>query len=108
MSTARDEAAIRALFDTMGEAWGRADGEAFGPDVGARVLAERAPRPDLSADPDLPFSGFYRMNDLMAATLKASRWLDDPANRSEAADTLGVEAYVNAPPEEIRGRLTGV
>jgi putative YjhG/YagF family dehydratase len=31
-----------------------ADGEMFGPDVGARVLAERAPRPDLSADPDLP------------------------------------------------------
>jgi ABC-type antimicrobial peptide transport system permease subunit len=26
-----------------------------------------------SADPDLPFSGFYRMNDLMAATLATQR-----------------------------------
>jgi nitrate/nitrite transport system substrate-binding protein len=47
------------------------------------------------------------LRDLMGATLQAARWLDDPANRSEAADTLGVEAYVNAPPVEIRGRLTG-
>jgi nitrate/nitrite transport system substrate-binding protein len=47
------------------------------------------------------------LRDLMGATLKAARWLDDPANRSEAADTLGTEAYVNAPAAEIRGRLTG-
>lgn len=46
--------------------------------------------------------------DLIAAILKASQWLDKPANRSTAADTLGSEAYVNAPPDEIRGRLTGV
>ncbi len=47
------------------------------------------------------------VKDLIAAVLKASQWLDEPANRSKAADTLGVEAYVNAPPDEIRGRLTG-
>lgn len=29
MSTARDEAAIRALFDTMDHAWVREDGDAF-------------------------------------------------------------------------------
>jgi putative YjhG/YagF family dehydratase len=29
-------------------------GATFGPDEGARVLAERLPRPDLSPDPDLP------------------------------------------------------
>ncbi|MGQ0830767.1 MAG: CmpA/NrtA family ABC transporter substrate-binding protein [Microthrixaceae bacterium] len=45
--------------------------------------------------------------DLIVAILKASKWLDAPANRSKAADTLGTEAYVNAPPGEIRGRLTG-
>ena len=44
----------------------------------------------------------------MAAILKASKWLDDPANRATAADTLGVEKYVNAKPDAIRGRLTGV
>ena len=31
-----------------------ADGRRFGPEEGARVLAERAPRPDLAPDPDLP------------------------------------------------------
>ncbi|HEX4866544.1 MAG TPA: CmpA/NrtA family ABC transporter substrate-binding protein [Acidimicrobiales bacterium] len=45
--------------------------------------------------------------DLIGAVLQASQWLDDPANRSKAADTLGTEAYVNAPADEIRGRLTG-
>lgn len=47
------------------------------------------------------------LKDVMGAVLQASRWLDDPDNRAEAADTLGVEAYVNAAPDAIRGRLTG-
>lgn len=46
--------------------------------------------------------------DVMAAVLKAGKWLDDPANRSAAAETLGQEKYVNAKPDDIRGRLTGV
>ncbi len=45
--------------------------------------------------------------DLIAAVLEAGKWLDDADNRSAAADTLGAESYVNAPAEEIRGRLTG-
>lgn len=45
---------------------------------------------------------------VMAAVLEASKWLDEPANRSKAADTLGAEQYVNAEPDDIRGRLTGV
>jgi nitrate/nitrite transport system substrate-binding protein len=48
------------------------------------------------------------LEDVMAAVLEASKWLDDPANRSKAADTLGQEKYVNAKPDDIRGRLTGV
>jgi nitrate/nitrite transport system substrate-binding protein len=48
------------------------------------------------------------LSDVMAAVLKASKWLDDAANRSKAADTIGVEGYVNAPAADIRGRLTGV
>lgn len=47
------------------------------------------------------------LKDVMGAVLQASKWLDDPANRSEAADTLGAERYVNAPADDIRGRLTG-
>jgi nitrate/nitrite transport system substrate-binding protein len=46
--------------------------------------------------------------DVMAAVLKASKWLDVPENRAKAADTLGLEKYVNTKPEDIRGRLTGV
>jgi nitrate/nitrite transport system substrate-binding protein len=48
------------------------------------------------------------VSDMVAAVLKASAWLDEPANRSAAADTLGQEQYVNAPAADIRGRLTGV
>jgi nitrate/nitrite transport system substrate-binding protein len=44
---------------------------------------------------------------VMGAVLEAAKWLDEPVNRSKAADTLGVEQYVNAPPDDIRGRLTG-
>jgi nitrate/nitrite transport system substrate-binding protein len=47
------------------------------------------------------------LKDVMGAILQASTWLDEPANRSSAADTLGQESYVNAPPDNIRGRLTG-
>ena len=45
--------------------------------------------------------------DLIAAVLQCGKWLDDPTNRAEAAETLGAESYVNAPLDEIRGRLTG-
>jgi nitrate/nitrite transport system substrate-binding protein len=43
----------------------------------------------------------------MAAVLAAAKWLDVPANRAKAADTLGLEQYVNAPAADIRGRLSG-
>jgi nitrate/nitrite transport system substrate-binding protein len=48
------------------------------------------------------------LKDVMAGVLEASKWLDEPANRAKAAETVGAAAYVNAPAEEIRGRLTGV
>ena len=47
------------------------------------------------------------LKDVMGAILKASKWLDDLANRSKAADTISAEKYVNAPAEDIRGRLLG-
>ena len=56
--------------------------------------------PRLTAETDV-------LKDVMGAVLQAGKWLDDPANRAEAADTLGVEKYVNAEPDSIRGRLTG-
>lgn len=46
--------------------------------------------------------------DCMAAILKASRWLDDFPNRAQAAEVIGAEHYINAPPADIAGRLAGV
>ena len=47
------------------------------------------------------------LEDLMAAILKASRWLDELANRPEAAEVVGAANYVSAPPADIAGRLAG-
>jgi nitrate/nitrite transport system substrate-binding protein len=47
------------------------------------------------------------LKDVMAAVLKASKWLDQRANRAKAAQTLGVPAYVNAAAADIKGRLEG-
>ncbi len=46
--------------------------------------------------------------DVMVAVLRASKWLDEPANRVKAADTIGATQYVNAPAPEIAGRLAGI
>jgi nitrate/nitrite transport system substrate-binding protein len=48
------------------------------------------------------------VKDCMAAILKASKWLDDFANRDEAAEIVGAEHYISAPAPEIAGRLNGV
>ena len=45
--------------------------------------------------------------DVMAAILKASKWIDVPENRKKAAQTIAAEAYVNTPAANIEGRLTG-
>ncbi|MGH9225104.1 MAG: CmpA/NrtA family ABC transporter substrate-binding protein [Acidimicrobiales bacterium] len=48
------------------------------------------------------------LKDVMGAVLQASKWIDDPANRSRAAETVAPENYINAPAADIRGRLTGL
>jgi nitrate/nitrite transport system substrate-binding protein len=44
---------------------------------------------------------------VMGAVLQAGKWLDVPANRKEAAQTVSAEKYVNTPAANIEGRLTG-
>jgi dihydroxyacid dehydratase/phosphogluconate dehydratase len=44
-----DRVALEGTVDLVGH-----DGKVYGPTEGAAVLAARAPRPDLAADPDLP------------------------------------------------------
>jgi nitrate/nitrite transport system substrate-binding protein len=48
------------------------------------------------------------VRDMIQSVLASSQWLDIPENRSSAADVIGQEQYINAPPNDIRGRLTGV
>jgi nitrate/nitrite transport system substrate-binding protein len=45
---------------------------------------------------------------IMGAVLQAGKWLDVPANRKEAAQTVSPEKYINTPAANIEGRLTGV
>ena len=47
------------------------------------------------------------LKNVMNAVLEASLWLDDMANRRQAATTIGGTAYVNAPAEVIDARLMG-
>ena len=47
------------------------------------------------------------LKNVMKAVLEASLWLDDMANRRQAATTIGGTAYVNAPAEVIDARLMG-
>ena len=47
------------------------------------------------------------MTALVGGTLQACKWLDDLDNRKKAATTIGAAAYVNAPAEEIEGRMLG-
>ncbi len=44
---------------------------------------------------------------MIGAILKASKWLDDLSNRTEASKVLGTPSYVNAPAADIEGRLLG-
>ncbi|MET1001690.1 MAG: CmpA/NrtA family ABC transporter substrate-binding protein [Acidimicrobiia bacterium] len=47
------------------------------------------------------------LEDVMAAVLEASKWLDVRTNRIKAASVLGVPEYVNATASSIEGRLAG-
>jgi len=94
----------------VGEPW---NAVAVQKDIGFTALAtqdlwENHPEKALVAGAKFANEEVDTLKDLMAAVLAACRWLDDPANRSKVADTLGVEQYVNAKPNDIRGRLTGV
>jgi len=45
--------------------------------------------------------------DVMVATLKASKWLDEMDNRTQAAEVIGAANYINTAPKNIEGRLRG-
>jgi nitrate/nitrite transport system substrate-binding protein len=93
----------------VGEPWGAV---AVQQDIGFTTIAtqdiwEHHPEKALVVTKKLSDEQPDVVKDLIAAVLEAGKWLDDADNRSAAADTLGTESYVNAPADEIRGRLTG-
>ena len=45
--------------------------------------------------------------DVMVATFKAAKWLDNLDNRTQTATVIGAANYVNAPAKSIEGRLKG-
>jgi nitrate/nitrite transport system substrate-binding protein len=45
--------------------------------------------------------------DVMVATLKAAKWLDNLDNRPQTAEVIGAANYVNTAPKNIEGRLQG-
>ncbi|GAA3206282.1 CmpA/NrtA family ABC transporter substrate-binding protein [Actinocorallia longicatena] len=53
------------------------------------------------------FAADAKLEKVVAAILKAQKWLDDPGNRVKAAEIIGAPGYVSAPAKEIEGRLTG-
>jgi nitrate/nitrite transport system substrate-binding protein len=45
--------------------------------------------------------------DVMVATLKAAKWLDNLDNRPRTAEVIGAANYINTDPHNIEGRLQG-
>jgi nitrate/nitrite transport system substrate-binding protein len=94
---------------SVGEPW---NAVAVDQGIGFTTLATQDlwlnhPEKALVANAGFAANNSAALKGVMGAVLQSSKWLDDQANRSKAADTLGVEQYVNAKPDAIRGRLTG-
>lgn len=93
----------------VGEPW---NGVAVQQDVGYTHIATQdiwTDHPEKALVTNSEFAT-NRRDDLklvMRAILEASIWLDDMANRPEAASVIGGQAYVNAPAEVIDARLQG-
>jgi nitrate/nitrite transport system substrate-binding protein len=94
---------------SVGEPW---NAVAVAQDIGFTFLATQDlwlhhPEKALVANTRFAEEQSETLTDVVSAMLDASRWLDDPANRAEAAAKIASERYVNAPVEIIRDRLTG-
>jgi nitrate/nitrite transport system substrate-binding protein len=93
----------------VGEPWG---GVAVARDVGFTFVATQTlwkhhPEKALVVNGRFASERRAELKGVMKAILEASAWLDDMANRGQAAATIGSEAYVNAPADVIDARLMG-
>jgi nitrate/nitrite transport system substrate-binding protein len=93
----------------VGEPWG---GVAAQQNIGFTHIATQDiwrnhPEKALVVNKDFVAQRRDELKAVMRAVLEASRWLDEPTNRKRAAEVIGQQAYVNAPPEVIEARLMG-
>ena len=93
MGTEADEASIRALFDTMGEAWARADGETFASVfateadfINIRAQALRG-RGEIAQHHDRIFSSIYRGSSVRVEDLRI-RFVRPDVATIEAVSTV--------------------
>jgi nitrate/nitrite transport system substrate-binding protein len=93
----------------VGEPW---NGVAVKQDIGFTHIASQDiwqdhPEKALVANPDFAANRRNDLKLLVQAVLEASMWLDDIKNRSQTAEVIGDEAYVNTPSDVIDARLAG-
>ncbi|MGH2772638.1 MAG: CmpA/NrtA family ABC transporter substrate-binding protein [Actinomycetota bacterium] len=93
----------------VGEPW---NAQAVQEDIGFTAITtqdiwQHHPEKALVIRPNFDTERRADLKATMAAVLKASKWLDDRANRPKAAATVGVPAFVGATPETIEGRMLG-
>ncbi|MGH8908697.1 MAG: ABC transporter substrate-binding protein [Egibacteraceae bacterium] len=93
----------------VGEPW---NAQAVTEDIGFTAITsqdiwQHHPEKALVVNPTFAESRVDDLKAVMGAVLKASSWLDDPANRSQAAQTIGTPAFVGADPAVIEGRMLG-
>lgn len=93
----------------VGEPW---NGVAVKEDIGFTHIATQDiwtdhPEKALVVNPDFATNRRDDLRLVMQAILETSTWLDDLANRAQAAETIADAAYVNAPSDVIDARLIG-
>lgn len=93
----------------VGEPW---NAVAVSTGVGFTTLAtqdlwDNHPEKALVVNSQFASSQTPALKKVMAAVLDASKWLDNFANRTQAAVTIAGPNYINTPPGNIGGRLLG-
>ncbi len=93
----------------VGEPW---NAQAVAEDIGFTAITsqdiwQHHPEKALVVNPAFAETRTEELKGVMRAVLRASRWLDDPVNRSEAATVVGTPAFVGAEPAVIEGRMLG-
>jgi nitrate/nitrite transport system substrate-binding protein len=93
----------------VGEPWGGVavkDGVGF-THITTQDIWKHHPEKALGVNVDFAARRRDDLKLVMRAVLEASAYIDDPANKSEVAKTIGSAAYVNAPADVIDARLEG-